>query len=136
MTRTNKANDIPHNNPDAAIMMTDNQYPKFFAKSGFVDVAPSKTKKDGGGKGNWGHPGDEIEELDEFNMTRPRRRSNSFHVAKFDFKNKFEVNDEEPFFEDERHGPLPEDRVKNSDDDAITDSASAGSSASGDAFHP
>ncbi|KAF3936464.1 hypothetical protein ABW19_dt0207333 [Dactylella cylindrospora] len=137
MTRTTKANDIPHNNPDAAATMLENQMPKFFAKTGFVDVAPSKTKKDGGGKGNWGHPGDEIEEdLDEFNMTRVRRRSNSFHNSKWEMKSKFEVNEEEPFFDEDRHGPLPEDRVQNSSSssEATPDSAAAGGSGSGEAI--
>lgn len=31
----------------------DSQLPRYFAKSGPVDADPKKTKKDGGGKGNW-----------------------------------------------------------------------------------
>jgi len=27
--------------------------PKFFAKNGFADADPKKTKKNGGGRGNW-----------------------------------------------------------------------------------
>jgi hypothetical protein len=49
VTRTHKYNDRDHTGePDH-----HNDVPKFFAKSGFVDVDPKKTKKDGGGKGNW-----------------------------------------------------------------------------------
>ncbi|KAK6517316.1 hypothetical protein TWF281_003974 [Arthrobotrys megalospora] len=107
MTRTTKANDIPHNNPEAASLMTEAHYPKFFAKSGFVDTAPSKTKKDGGGKGNWGHPGAELEDLDEFNMTRPRRYSNTSPTHTFQLKSKFEAHEEDPLFDEERHGPAP-----------------------------
>ncbi|KAK6351769.1 hypothetical protein TWF718_004915 [Orbilia javanica] len=112
MTRTNKANDIPHNNPEVASLMTEAHYPKFFAKSGFVDTAPSKTKKDGGGKGNWGHPGDELEDLDEFNMTRPRRYSNTSPThTHFGLKSKFEAHEEDPLFDEERHGPVPEEHI-------------------------
>lgn len=106
MTRTTKANDIPHNNPEAASLMTEAHYPKFFAKSGFVDTAPSKTKKDGGGKGNWGQPGDELEDLDEFNMTRPRRYSNTSPTHSFQLKSKFEAHEEDPLYDENRHGPV------------------------------
>lgn len=53
MTRTNKANDLPHNNPEAAALMKENSLPKYFGQNAAVDAAPGKTKKDGGGKGNW-----------------------------------------------------------------------------------
>ncbi|EWC45772.1 hypothetical protein DRE_05109 [Drechslerella stenobrocha 248] len=156
MTRTNKANDIPHNNSDDAMMMIETNIPKFFAKNGFVDTAPSKTKKDGGGKGNWGQPGDEIEDLNEFNMTRPRRYSNSSPTHKFDLKTKFETHDEEPLFDEHRHGPPAEDHVTalaavqeivttngtSTAEETVTTngnsagSAAAGSSGSGEAFRP
>ncbi|KAJ6264345.1 hypothetical protein Dda_0490 [Drechslerella dactyloides] len=151
MTRTTKANDIPHNNPEAAILMVESNVPKFFAKNGFVDTAPSKTKKDGGGKGNWGQPGDEIEDLDEFNMTRPRRYSNSSSpTQKFELKNKFEVHEEEPLYEEDRHGPTAEDRaagdapvngtvtgtVTTNGTTTANDTVAAGSSGSGEAFRP
>ncbi|KAK6510035.1 hypothetical protein TWF481_004748 [Arthrobotrys musiformis] len=122
MTRTTKANDIPHNNPEVASFMTEAHYPKFFAKSGFVDTAPSKTKKDGGGKGNWGHPGDELEDLDEFNMTRPRRYSNTSPTnTHFGLKSKFEAHEEDPLFDEERHGPLP----ATTDEHVVTTTSSA-----------
>lgn len=53
MTRTQKANDIPHNHPEAEAAFNEHQIPKYFGKSGHVDTAPNKTKKNGGGKGNW-----------------------------------------------------------------------------------
>lgn len=53
-------------------------------------------------------------------MNRPRRRSNSnIGSAKFETKSKFEVNEPEPVFEEERHGPLPED-LKNATPDTVT----------------
>ncbi|KAK6339034.1 hypothetical protein TWF696_009830 [Orbilia brochopaga] len=146
MTRTTKANDIPHNNPEAAILMVDSNVPKFFAKNGFVDTAPTKTKKDGGGKGNWGQPGDEIKDLDEFNMTSPRRYSNSSPTQKFELKSKFETHEEEPLFDEERHGPTAEERAATVDESAAVngsstattsnDTVAAGSSGSGEAFRP
>ncbi|EPS44025.1 hypothetical protein H072_1984 [Dactylellina haptotyla CBS 200.50] len=146
MTRTTKANDLPHNNPEVAALMTENQYPKFFAKNGFVDVAPQKVKKEGGGRGNWGHPGDELEDLEEFNMTRPRRYSNTSPTHSFQLKSKFEAPEEDPLYDEERHGPTPEERsaaasvngngVVVADEVSTLDSAAAGSSGSGEAFRP
>lgn len=56
-----------------------------------------------------GREGDELEDYD-YTMTNPRRRSNSMtaHNMK-DFKTKFETIDAEPVFEEELHGPRPED---------------------------
>lgn len=53
MTRSHKANDIPHNHPEAEAAFDEHKIPKFFGKTGFADNAPNKTKKNGGGKGNW-----------------------------------------------------------------------------------
>ncbi|KAL7950375.1 hypothetical protein V8C42DRAFT_118016 [Trichoderma barbatum] len=94
--------------------------PRFFAKSGYVDVDPKKVKKDGSGKGNWGSAGEEV--VDEgFRFTNARRRSNSFsHHHLSDFKTKFEVNETDPVFEEHIHGPLDEE---NGDDLSKTDSA-------------
>ncbi|KAF3907222.1 hypothetical protein ABW20_dc0101505 [Dactylellina cionopaga] len=146
MTRTTKANDVPHNNPELAALNTENHYPKFFAKSGFEGTAPTKTKKDGGGKGNWGQPGDELEDLDEFNMNSPRRYSNTSPVHSFQLKSKFEVPEEDPLYDEDRHGPsLDEPSVAvngNGTETAIpvaatvVDLAAAGSSGSGEAFRP
>ena len=50
VTRSHKFNDRDHSGEgdnDAPLL------PKYFGKNGFVDTDPKKTKKDGGGKGNW-----------------------------------------------------------------------------------
>lgn len=52
--------------------------PKFNARSVTYNADPTKVKKDGHGRGNWGKEGDEIDELqDQFNFHHTRRRSNS-----------------------------------------------------------
>lgn len=57
---------------------------------------------------NRGNPGDEVID-DQFNMSHPRRGSNSAgHANIADFKSKFEMNDVEPVFEETLHGPEPE----------------------------
>jgi len=98
MTRTHKANDRDHS---GEVEHHENPIPKFFGKAGFVDVDPKKTKKDGGGKGNWGHPGAEMEDL-PINMNHTRRRSNSSTATRgaAAFKSKFEMVEAEPVFED------------------------------------
>jgi len=102
MTRSHKFNDKDHS-PDA--LPTEHQ-PKFFAKNGFADTDPKKTKKNGGGKGNWGGAGEEV--VDQpFNFANARRRSNSSGIANGlgGLKTKFEVNEPEPVFEESMHGP-------------------------------
>jgi hypothetical protein len=99
MTRTHKFNDRDHTvEGDHRVQ---EHLPKFFAKAGFVDTDPKKTKKDGGGKGNWGTPGTEIEDI-PVNMNNARRRSNSSTATRGAqaFKSKFEVVEAEPVFED------------------------------------
>jgi len=106
MTRTTKANDTPHNNPDPALPPQDPRFPKNYGKAtAYTGEPKGKTKKDGGGKGNWGHPGDECEDMDDFNPTNPRRRSNSMKGERHDLKSKFEMNDDGPVFEEDIHGP-------------------------------
>ncbi|KAH0527744.1 hypothetical protein TsFJ059_002693 [Trichoderma semiorbis] len=120
MTRSHKYNDRDHKGiADGSVSPTEN-LPRFFAKSGYVDVDPKKVKKDGCGKGNWGSAGEEV--VDEgFRFTNARRRSNSFsHQHLSDFKTKFEVNEVDPLFEEHLHGPLDEE---NGDDLSKTDSA-------------
>ncbi|KAK0765376.1 hypothetical protein N5P37_001302 [Trichoderma harzianum] len=115
-----KYNDRDHKGiADGSVSPTEN-LPRFFAKSGYVDVDPKKVKKDGCGKGNWGSAGEEV--VDEgFRFTNARRRSNSFsHQHLSDFKTKFEVNEVDPLFEEHLHGPLDEE---NGDDLSKTDSA-------------
>ncbi len=40
-----------------------------------------------------------------YNLTNPRRRSNSSSTTQRDFKTKFETVEPEPVFEEELHGP-------------------------------
>jgi hypothetical protein len=59
---------------------TEAPTPKYFAKSGHYNQDPTKVKKDGHGRGNWGREGDEVEDLQqtgEFTFNHTRRRSNS-----------------------------------------------------------
>lgn len=51
VTRSHKYND--RYNGEAASPDTEYFLPKYFGKAGFDGVDPKKTKKDGGGKGNW-----------------------------------------------------------------------------------
>jgi hypothetical protein len=55
---------------------------------------------------NRGREGDEIEDY-AYNLTNPRRRSNSstHALGLKDFKTKFETIEPEPVFEEELHGP-------------------------------
>ncbi|PSR97633.1 hypothetical protein BD289DRAFT_491459 [Coniella lustricola] len=87
--------------------------PRFFAKSGFAGEDPKKIKKSGGGKGNWGNPGDEILD-DQFNFSNARRRSNSTGYANnlSDFKTKFDLNEVEPVFEESLHGAGEDELTK------------------------
>ncbi|KAI9835556.1 MAG: hypothetical protein M1819_002007 [Sarea resinae] len=105
----------------------EDHLPRYFAKAGHVDADPKKTKKDGAGKGNWGRDGDEIEDY-AYNMTNPRRRSNSSSIEHGikNFKTKFETVDLEPTFDEEVHGARPEDNVELEKEESL-DSASGGS---------
>ncbi|KAF2461593.1 hypothetical protein BDY21DRAFT_332640 [Lineolata rhizophorae] len=106
MTRSHKYTDRDHAGLADGTAEPEEHLPRYFAKSGHVDADPKKTKKEGAGKGNWGREGSEIEDF-EYNMTNPRRRSNSTshaHSVK-DFKTKFETVEPEPVFEEELHGP-------------------------------
>ncbi|EER28212.1 hypothetical protein D8B26_006894 [Coccidioides posadasii str. Silveira] len=76
--------------------------PRYFAKNGFVDADPKKTKKDGGGKANWS--GEEVHDYG-YTFANARRRSNSSNQALEDFKTKFEAIEHDPVFEEDIHGP-------------------------------
>jgi len=138
MTRTTKRNDVPHNDPERAALAKEEDVPKFFGKSGFADTDPSKTKKNGGGKGNWGHEGDEIEDLNEFNLAKARRRSNSSHGAGKVFATKFEDPDPEVLedFDEDVHGPIV-DRDEDGEalSEATTESTTAGGANPGENLH-
>lgn len=144
MTRSHKYGERDHKGlADGSVSPTE-QLPRFFAKSGYVDVDPKKVKKDGNGKGNWyvlflsiiirfynvslltyttssnrGSVGEEV--IDQnFRFTNARRRSNSFsHHNLSDFKTKFEVNEMDPLYDESLHGPIDEE---NGDDLSKTDS--------------
>jgi len=105
MTRSHKYND--RYNGEATSPDTEYFLPKYFGKAGFDGVDPKKTKKDGGGKGNWGHAGDEVEDVKGVHMTNARRRSNSITQAQMtkDFKTKFETVEAEPVFEESMAEP-------------------------------
>ncbi|KAH7011825.1 hypothetical protein EDB80DRAFT_402296 [Ilyonectria destructans] len=106
MTRSHKANDRDHKGLADGTAPPSEHLPRFFAKHGHADTDPKKIKKDGSGRGNWGSFGDDVVE-DEFRFTNARRRSNSSNFSHHitDFKTKFEVNEQEPVFEESVHGP-------------------------------
>jgi len=93
--------------------------PKFFGKHGYADADPKKTKKNGGGKGNWGPVGLEAED-EEFNFVHTRRRSNSSSVSSHPehFKSKFEIHEPEPVFEENLHGASEEEEKVSSQSSA------------------
>ena len=95
--------------------------PRYFAKHGYAGEDPKKIKKSGGGKGNWGPPGSEVDER-TFNMTNARRRSNSSTHTK-DFKTKFEVVEPQPVFEDYA--------MEDEEELSLTEEQMSGSSTSG-----
>jgi hypothetical protein len=125
MTRSHKFTDKDHAGIAEGTVAPQEYVPKFFGKNGFEGVDPKKTKKNGGGKGNWGGAGEEIVDQ-KFNWTNARRRSNSSGYSNNlrDFKTKFEFNEPEPVFEETVHGPQDED------DDILTKTDTQSSSGS------
>ncbi|PNS14103.1 hypothetical protein CAC42_6616 [Sphaceloma murrayae] len=110
LTRSHKANDRDHAGLVNGTAGPEEHLPRYFSKNGYVDNDPKSTKKKGSGKGNWGKQGDELEDYD-YNLTKPRRRSNSFSAAAGHntFKTKFEAVEPEPVFEEDIHGPEVDD---------------------------
>ncbi|KAF2223616.1 hypothetical protein BDZ85DRAFT_197875, partial [Elsinoe ampelina] len=110
VTRSHKANDRDHVGLVNGTAGPEEHLPRYFSKSGYVDVDPKSTKKQGSGKGNWGKQGDELEDYD-YNLTKPRRRSNSFSAAPGHntYRTKFETIEPEPVFEEDIHGPEADD---------------------------
>ncbi|KAI1327202.1 hypothetical protein F5Y16DRAFT_199915 [Xylariaceae sp. FL0255] len=109
LTRSHKFNEKDHAGIAEGTVLPQENIPKFFAKNGFEGVDPKKTKKNGGGRGNWGGAGEEVVD-EKFNFANARRRSNSSgYVNLSDFKTKFEFNEPEPVFEESVHGPLEEE---------------------------
>ncbi|PVH98522.1 hypothetical protein DM02DRAFT_530963, partial [Periconia macrospinosa] len=105
VTRSHKYTDRDHSGLADGTAAQEEHLPRFFAKSGHPGEDPTKVKKNGAGKGNWGREGDEIAEMG-FNMANARRRSNSSTFTAKDFKTKFETVEPEPVFEEELHGPM------------------------------
>ncbi|KAE8376469.1 hypothetical protein BDV26DRAFT_265363 [Aspergillus bertholletiae] len=99
MTRSHKVNDRDHSVLNDGIAVPQEHLPRYFAKSGPTDADPRKTKKDGGGKRNWGRSGDEVHDY-EYTFTNARRHSNSSTQGIADFKTKFETIEPEPVFEE------------------------------------
>ncbi|KAI1532077.1 hypothetical protein PtrCC142_008227 [Pyrenophora tritici-repentis] len=113
MTRSHKFTDRDHAGIADGTAERETRLPKYFAKSGHADSDPTKTKKGGSGKGNWGAAGDEVEDIRP-NMAYARRRSNSSTHNMKDFKTKFETIEADPVFEEEIHGPMGEELEKQS----------------------
>ncbi|KAM3420550.1 hypothetical protein BST61_g3813 [Cercospora zeina] len=107
MTRTQKANNRDHVGLANGTAAPEEHLPRYFAKHGYDGVNPSSTKKQGQGRGNWGTPG--YTELDDlpYNLTKPKRRSNSTSMAAGHnlFKTKFEADDDVIEYDEDIHGP-------------------------------
>ena len=69
MTRTNKWT-VHEKRP---------QEPKWFTHNGHSDTDPTKVKKNGAGKNNWGQPGDELDDNEVRNYQKSSGRRNSNH---------------------------------------------------------
>ncbi|KAF2159786.1 hypothetical protein M409DRAFT_60553 [Zasmidium cellare ATCC 36951] len=105
MTRTHKATDRDHVGLANGTAAPEEHLPRYFGKSGHEGVSPTATKKQGGGKGNWGQAG--MSELEDYsyNPMKPKRRSNSTSQAAV-FKTKFESLDPEVVeYDEDLHGP-------------------------------
>ncbi|KAF2720793.1 hypothetical protein K431DRAFT_205356, partial [Polychaeton citri CBS 116435] len=112
VTRTHKATDRDHVGLANGTAAPEEHLPRYFGKSGYAGDSPSSTKKQGGGKGNWGQTGmSELEDYD-YNMSKPRRRTNSFSAAAGHrtLKTKFEATDPEVIeYNEGMHGPSAAD---------------------------
>ena len=53
MTRSHKFNDRDHAGLADGSAAAEEHLPRYFSKSGHVDVDPKKVKKEGSGKSNW-----------------------------------------------------------------------------------
>ncbi|KAK4237427.1 ATPase-stabilizing factor 15 kDa protein [Achaetomium macrosporum] len=123
VTRSHKFNDKDHSGLADG---TGEHIPKFFAKHGFPDADPKKTKKNGAGKANWGNAGDEAIDQD-FNFANPRRRSNSSSLSSNldNLKTKFEVNEPEPVFEESMGPEEEEEKMESSSSGTSIDEGKA-----------
>lgn len=89
----------------------DTEIPRLFGKASGMAASPNKTKKNGGGRGNWGREGDELlDQIDMVNLSKPRRQSNSsMYAALATIRTKFEDVEDEPVFIESLHGNRPSD---------------------------
>lgn len=129
MTRTNKGNDRNHTGLADGTAGPEDHLPRYFAKSGHVDMDPKKIKKEGSGGRNWGRHGEEVRDYD-FKFTNQRRRSNSSTQALSDFKTKFETIERDPDYDESVHGPIfedPDDMALEKEDSLDSGSTLAGS---------
>ncbi|KAK6819825.1 hypothetical protein RU639_007307 [Aspergillus parasiticus] len=124
MTRSHKINDRDHSVLHDGIAVSQENLPRYFAKSGPVDADPRKTKKDGGGKGNWGRSGDEVHDCN-YTFTNARRYSNSSTQGLADYKTKFETTEPEPVFEESFYGVQNEERSVDGDNVLNVDGATS-----------
>ncbi|WEJ94100.1 ATPase stabilizing factor 15 kDa protein [Yamadazyma tenuis] len=78
--------------------------PKWFTHNGYFGTDPTKVKKNGAGKGNWGRVGDELLDSDiQFNMFGKSQRRNSNHQENERFiKEKSESIESHYFKDDDR----------------------------------
>ncbi|KAI3403757.1 STF2 [Candida oxycetoniae] len=67
------------------------QEPKWFTHNGYSNTNPTKVKKNGAGKNNWGQPGDELNKEDYHMFKSGEGRRNSNHDMNEDKLN--ELND-------------------------------------------
>ncbi|KAL4929629.1 uncharacterized protein BDV17DRAFT_60035 [Aspergillus undulatus] len=130
MTRSHKINDRDHSTSQSGMAASNESLPRYFGKSGPVDADPRKTKKNGGGKGNWGRSGDEVQDY-EYSFMNARRHSNSSTQETSGFKTKFETVEPEPAFEEDLHGASSETVIDGTPVVKI-ESASSGTSGSGE----
>ncbi|KAM3072266.1 hypothetical protein ACMFMG_009079 [Clarireedia jacksonii] len=117
--KSHKYNDRDHAGLADGTALPEEHLPRYFAKTGHIDMDPKKTKKNGAGKGGWGVEGEEVQD-EGFTMTNARRRSNSssYTAGLKDFKTKFEQIEADPVFEEDIHGAvedLPETTRVNTD---------------------
>lgn len=99
--------------------------PHMFTHNGHPDQNPQHTKKNGAGRGNWGTPGDEINDLIDDGEIAPvfnkRRGSNSSaHELKFDAiqHSHDHIDEDDEFDEDEEYYEDDDGAVSNESDES------------------
>ncbi|KAK5688929.1 hypothetical protein LTS10_000909 [Elasticomyces elasticus] len=133
VTRTHKNNDRDHVGLANGTAAPEEHLPRYFGKAGITGNDPAQTKKQGSGKGNWGRAGSELEDED-YNLVKPRRRTNSFSAAAGHsaLKTKFEALDPEVFYEEDVHGPMQGDVADGNELEKMSTTSSADTTGSVD----